>query len=180
VERIQGLGGNIATGPGPGTGFRQRDAGRRVLTNLGPPPNGTYSDAQSANTAGQVVGYATVSVGFGDDDHAFLWQDGIMTDLGTLGGDRSRAWAINGAGQVVGSAQDAGGGFHAFPLGSGSPCRDDAAGPGTARRRCCRARGRTPIATRPRASQAGEHTVSFGAVELPSCRVSNRTVRHIS
>lgn len=95
--------------------------GGAPLTNLGPPPNGTYSYAQAANTAGQVVGHATVSVGFGEYDHAFLWQDGVMTDLGTLGGDRSRAWAINGAGQIVGWAQDAGGGYHAFVWEAGPP-----------------------------------------------------------
>ena len=44
---------------------------------------------------------------------AFLWEDGVMTDLGVLPGtQQSSAEAINEKGQVVGNAY--GGGFHAF------------------------------------------------------------------
>src|SRR5205085_8670533 len=40
---------------------------------------------------------------------------GTLTDLGTLGGTRSWAFAVNGAGQVVGYSYTAGGSsFHAF------------------------------------------------------------------
>jgi len=40
--------------------------------------------------------------------HAFLWQNGAMTDLGTLSGDvLSAAQAINSKGQVVGGSADA-------------------------------------------------------------------------
>ena len=40
--------------------------------------------------------------------HAFLWQDGAMTDLGTLPGDaNSMATDINEKGQVVGTSCDA-------------------------------------------------------------------------
>ena len=37
--------------------------------------------------------------------HAFVWSNGTMTDLGTLGGNFSAGNAINLSGQVVGSAQ---------------------------------------------------------------------------
>ena len=46
--------------------------------------------------------------------HAFLWQNGKMTDLGTLGGRSSNPRAINERGQVVGESFTASGTVHAF------------------------------------------------------------------
>src|SRR5256712_12337993 len=46
--------------------------------------------------------------------HAFLWQDGTMTDLGGLPGYQfSVAWDINDRGQVVGSSYGDDGTTHA-------------------------------------------------------------------
>ena len=49
---------------------------------------GEESWAQDINNRGQVVGYSETADG---DLHAFLWEKGVMTDLGTLGGDFSSA-----------------------------------------------------------------------------------------
>jgi probable HAF family extracellular repeat protein len=47
--------------------------------------------------------------------HAFLWQNGTTTDLGTLPGDTSSfAYAINDTGQVVGQSCDQAGNCRAF------------------------------------------------------------------
>ena len=63
------------------------------------------------NNQGVVVGESTA-----DDDcgHAFVWQGGAMTDLGTLGGEESQAHAINEVGMIVGQALTVEGDTHAF------------------------------------------------------------------
>jgi probable HAF family extracellular repeat protein len=55
--------------------------------------------------------------------HAFLWSNGTITDLGTLGGAQSIAYAINNVGQVVGYASPPNSSVHAF-LYSGGKMND--------------------------------------------------------
>jgi len=76
---------------------------------------GATSSASDVNTSGQVVGKAENASGLA---HAFIWTDGVMNDLGTLGGQGgwslSGARAINDHGQVVGWAYKASNVSHAF------------------------------------------------------------------
>ncbi len=73
-----------------------------ALGNL-PSPAGPASEAAGINNRGQVVGWSGPGLPEpGRVDHAFLWQDGVMTDLGTLGGNSGRALFINDAGQIAG------------------------------------------------------------------------------
>ena len=65
------------------------------------------------NAGGQVVGSSTTA---GNRlSRAYSWtRTGGMVDLGALGGDYSEAFAVNGRGDVVGTAQTGGlGEFHA-------------------------------------------------------------------
>ena len=84
---------------------------------------GPESSAFSLNNVGQVVGESQISaeaagttaspaVGEGDTEspwHAFVWEDGVMTDLNKLVSGQSNlvlgsAFAINDVGQIVGGA----------------------------------------------------------------------------
>ena len=61
---------------------------RYTVTDLGT-LGGTFSFAGGINNRGSVEGFSTLP---GDTaSHAFLWQNGAMTDLGTLGGPNSLA-----------------------------------------------------------------------------------------
>ena len=85
------------------------------LGNLG----GSFNNAGFAiNEVEQVVGASDLP---GDQyQHAFLWQSGLMRDLGTLPGDVvSAAVAINNRGLITGVSQDANGNDRAFLWESG-------------------------------------------------------------
>ncbi len=106
-------------------------AGASPLTsraNSGTPAN-SYTVVQVAaagttgrdmNDAGHVVGSTLV----GGHEHAFIWVNGTLTDLGTLGGDQSGAEAVNHLNQVVGWAYTADGVARAFLRSPGSTMQD--------------------------------------------------------
>jgi probable HAF family extracellular repeat protein len=80
--------------------------GHGRIQNLGA-LGGNESFAVAINNRGQVTGVAENDatdalswLGGGTEAHAFLWQRGVMRDLGTLGGPDSWGYYVNDKGQV--------------------------------------------------------------------------------
>ena len=83
----------------------------RKIIDLGALPGGNESLATAMNSGGQVVGFSNNDVpedpsvsltGLPTQTRAFLWQNGAMQDLGTLGGTDGLPFYINERGQVSG------------------------------------------------------------------------------
>lgn len=83
-----------------------------MVTDLGTLSGTGSTKAAGINGSGDIVGTSA--------NHAFLWSKGAMTDLGTLGGSVSMAYAINDQGVVVGEASTASGEMHAFAWQNGA------------------------------------------------------------
>ena len=92
----------------PCSGFIHKNGSMNPIGSLGQIPDNTRP--RSINNQGKIVGHSHTVTG---QKHAFLYEDGIMTDLGTLGGNSSEAHEINNSGLIVGWAETAEGKIHA-------------------------------------------------------------------
>jgi len=75
-----------------------------------------HSGGSDINELGWITGSSTYAQGGQPNtrQHAFRYRNGVMEDLGTLGGVDSYGSGINLFGDVAGSAKDSGGIAHAF------------------------------------------------------------------
>jgi probable HAF family extracellular repeat protein len=82
---------------------------------------GLSSWALGINDAGAVVGASALGAYPDTRSHAFVWRNGVMTDLGTLaGGQSSQATAINQDGTIVGWSHNRAGDMRAVRWKNGT------------------------------------------------------------
>ena len=73
-----------------------------TVRDLGTLPGYTWSEALGINAAGQIVG---TSGDMESQSRPFLWDDGVMTNLGTLGGTRGTAHAATASTRSCGRTE---------------------------------------------------------------------------
>lgn len=95
------------------SGFRYDARLPQPQADIGTLGGGIVTQPRSINAAGDIVGFA---VNAGSRGTSFLYQNGVLTDLGLVLGFPSQAMAINDLGQVVGSRTPGG----AYLYGNGT------------------------------------------------------------
>jgi len=81
------------------------------VLNLGTLPGGYESQANDINDRGQVSGFASNGIsdpyslfGWGTQARSFIWHNGVMRDIGSLGGPDAVSTTLNAAGQITGQS----------------------------------------------------------------------------
>src|SRR4051812_7189110 len=83
------------------------------LGTFGPNSNGNYSIANCINNSGQVAGSSSAPSSQMSDP-GFLYSNGQLTNIGTLGGEYGQPHGINTSGQIAGYSTLATGSYRAF------------------------------------------------------------------
>jgi probable HAF family extracellular repeat protein len=100
VNRDGQVTGMSSTAPSSSSAFLFAGGAMHDLRSLAPsmPPAWSFYSGYGINDSGQIVGDVLVPEG----THAFLYSQGTVFDLGTLGGLYSEGFAVNNQGQVTG------------------------------------------------------------------------------
>lgn len=101
------IGGGTSTAPdSEGSLFKAFSYAAGTMTPVGALPNGDMSVVYGINSSGVMTGTSAISTNDPPEhpSHAFIYQRGSFTDLGTLGGLYSSGRAINDRNWVVGQA----------------------------------------------------------------------------
>src|SRR6266446_4939141 len=88
------------------------------LGTLGRNSLGSYSDGECINVSGQVAGESSAA-STQTSDPAFLYSNGQLINIGTLGGEYGNGRGINTAGDIAGYSTLANGSYRAFLYSGG-------------------------------------------------------------